>query len=65
MEKWSDVWKYLCGSTDPKRISDYYVCSGTFPSRCFWDGVLTALEASGVISKENADRVWKEIENAR
>ena len=61
MNSFNEVWKYLCTEVNPKRISHYYMESSKLESKCFWDGVLTALEVEKRISSEDADKIWKEI----
>ena len=61
MKTYEDLWNYICENGRARECSQFYVTSPNQTALAFWNGMLTALECEGVITKEDAINIWREI----
>ena len=61
MRTYEDLWIYLCNSGYGRSCSQFYN-SRSQTALAFWNGVLTALEIEGKVTKEDARNIWAEID---
>lgn len=61
MKTWNDVWQYLCEGYKGYDLAQFYVSNPSAVAKAFWNGVLTALEVAGKITKEDGMNIWNEI----
>lgn len=61
MKTYEDLWNYICDGGRAMACSQFYVSNPNETAKAFWNGMLTALEIGGNITKEDANNIWKEI----
>ena len=61
MKTYEDLWSYICDNGQAMACSQFYVNKPNETAKAFWNGMLTALECDGKITKEEANNIWKEI----
>lgn len=62
MKTWNELWGYMCDKGEARNAVQFYVSDPNEVAKAYWNGVLTALEMEGVITRDDANEIWCEID---
>lgn len=63
MNSWDELWQYMCDKGSARNAIQFYVDDPNDIAKAFWNGVLTGLEMTGEITRDQANKIWREINN--
>lgn len=62
MNTWNDLWQYMCDKGAGRNALQFYCENPNERAKAFWNGVLTGLEMTGEITRDQANEIWCEID---
>ena len=62
MNSLNELWQYMCDKGTARNALQFYVDDPNEIAKAYWNGMLTGLEMAGVITKDEANRIWCDVD---
>lgn len=62
MNSLNELWQYMCDKGSARNAIQFYVDDPNDIAKAFWNGILTGLEMEGRITRDEANRIWCDVD---
>lgn len=62
MNSLNELWQYMCDKGAARNAVQFYVENPNDRAKAFWNGILTALEMEGKITRDEANKIWCDVD---